>query len=61
MSFGLDICAILLIKNGKYATTTIFQKIPKLDDDKNKGYCYLGIMEGVDFHIKEVKELTKKE
>eukprot|EP00957_Ditylum_brightwellii_P211467 15366198-Ditylum_brightwellii.AAC.3 len=38
MSFGLDKCAILLIKNGKYTTTNICPEIPKLDDDENKGY-----------------------
>eukprot|EP00957_Ditylum_brightwellii_P033695 2553871-Ditylum_brightwellii.AAC.1 len=60
ITFGLDKCAILLITNGKYATTNICLEIPKLDDEENKGYQYLGIMEGVDFHMKEVKELTKK-
>eukprot|EP00957_Ditylum_brightwellii_P059138 4487340-Ditylum_brightwellii.AAC.1 len=61
MSFGLDKCAILLIKNGKYTTPNICPEIPKLDDDENKGYRYLGIMEGVDFHCNEVKEMTEKE
>eukprot|EP00957_Ditylum_brightwellii_P191504 14579268-Ditylum_brightwellii.AAC.1 len=60
MTFRLDKCTILLITNGKYATTNICPEIPKLDDKENKGYCYLGIMEGVDFHMNEVKELTKK-
>eukprot|EP00957_Ditylum_brightwellii_P192566 14661198-Ditylum_brightwellii.AAC.1 len=61
MSFGLDKCAILLITTGKYATTNICPKIPELDDNENMGYCYLGIMESVDFHTKEAKELTIKE
>jgi hypothetical protein len=61
MTFGLDKCAILLITNGKYSTTNIYPEIPKLDDEDNKGYRYLGVMEGVDFHMKEVKEMTKKE
>eukprot|EP00957_Ditylum_brightwellii_P003555 269582-Ditylum_brightwellii.AAC.1 len=61
MTFGLDKCAILLITNGKYSTTNIYPEIPKLDYEDNKGYRYLGMMEGVDFHIKEVKEMTKKE
>eukprot|EP00957_Ditylum_brightwellii_P115340 8795450-Ditylum_brightwellii.AAC.1 len=30
-------------------------------NDNNKGYRYLGVMEGVDFHMKEVKEMTEKE
>jgi hypothetical protein len=61
MTFGLDKCAILLITNGKYSTTNIYPEIPKLDDEDNKGYRYLGVMEGVNFHIDEVKEMTKKE
>eukprot|EP00957_Ditylum_brightwellii_P078009 5929167-Ditylum_brightwellii.AAC.1 len=61
MTFGLDKCAMFLIKNGKYTITTICLEIPKLDNEENKGYCYLGIMEGVDFHSNEVKEMTKKE
>eukprot|EP00957_Ditylum_brightwellii_P032949 2498669-Ditylum_brightwellii.AAC.2 len=28
---------------------------------KNKGYCYLGIMEGTDFHCDDVEEITKKD
>eukprot|EP00957_Ditylum_brightwellii_P040468 3062814-Ditylum_brightwellii.AAC.1 len=46
MKFGLDKCAILLITNSKYSTTNIFPEIPKLDDEDNKGYQYLGVMEG---------------
>eukprot|EP00957_Ditylum_brightwellii_P003242 247096-Ditylum_brightwellii.AAC.1 len=61
MTFGLDKYTILLIVNGKYSTTNIYPKIPKLDNNNNKGYRYLGVMEGVDFHTKEVKEMTKKE
>eukprot|EP00957_Ditylum_brightwellii_P026821 2027699-Ditylum_brightwellii.AAC.1 len=60
MTFGLNKCAILLIANGKYSTTNIYPEIPKLDNDNNKGYRYLGVIEGVDFHIREVKEMTKK-
>eukprot|EP00957_Ditylum_brightwellii_P029239 2210019-Ditylum_brightwellii.AAC.1 len=61
MTFGLDKCTILLISNGKHTTTNICPEIPKLDDKDNKGYRYLGVMEGVDFHMKEVKEMTIKE
>eukprot|EP00957_Ditylum_brightwellii_P065100 4937941-Ditylum_brightwellii.AAC.1 len=61
MTFGLDKCAILLIVNGKYSTTNIYPEIPKLDNNNNKGYRHLGVMEGVDFQMKEVKEMTKKE
>eukprot|EP00957_Ditylum_brightwellii_P024349 1837021-Ditylum_brightwellii.AAC.1 len=61
MAFGLDKCAILLISNGKYTTTKICPKILKLENEDNKGYHYLGVMEGVDFHMKEVKEMTIKE
>eukprot|EP00957_Ditylum_brightwellii_P111187 8478564-Ditylum_brightwellii.AAC.1 len=61
MTFDLDKSAILLIVNGKYSTTNFYPKIPKLDNDDNKGYRYFGVMEGVDFHIREVKEMTKKE
>eukprot|EP00957_Ditylum_brightwellii_P199554 15212109-Ditylum_brightwellii.AAC.1 len=60
MIFGLNECAILLIVNGKYSTTNIYPEIPKLDNKDNKGYRYLGVMEGVDFHMKEVKEMKKK-
>eukprot|EP00957_Ditylum_brightwellii_P012754 963903-Ditylum_brightwellii.AAC.1 len=61
MSFGLHKCAILLIKNGKYTTANICLEIPKLDDEENKGYWYLGIMEGADFHCNEVKEMMQRE
>eukprot|EP00957_Ditylum_brightwellii_P192595 14663150-Ditylum_brightwellii.AAC.1 len=61
MTFGLDKCAILLISNGKYITTSICPYIPKLDNEDNKGYQYLGVMEGVDFHMKEVKDVMIKE
>eukprot|EP00957_Ditylum_brightwellii_P006259 474747-Ditylum_brightwellii.AAC.1 len=61
MSSGLDNCAILLITNRKYATTNICPEIPKLDDNKNKGYHYFGIINDIDFHMKEVKELTMKD
>eukprot|EP00957_Ditylum_brightwellii_P194355 14802192-Ditylum_brightwellii.AAC.1 len=61
MTFGLDKCDILLIINSKNTTTNICPEISKLDDEENKGYCYLVIMEGVDFHMNKVKELMKKE
>eukprot|EP00957_Ditylum_brightwellii_P177363 13510201-Ditylum_brightwellii.AAC.1 len=61
MTFGLDKCAVLILKNDRYSTTIILPKIPKLDDDLNKGYHYLGIMEGADFHTQEVKSNTIKE
>ena len=61
MTFGLDKCAVLTLKNGRYSTTNILPEIPKLDDDLNKGYCYLRIMEGADFHTQEVKSNTIKE
>eukprot|EP00957_Ditylum_brightwellii_P148756 11325492-Ditylum_brightwellii.AAC.1 len=53
MTFSLDKCAILLISNGKYTTTSICPETPKLDNKDNKGYHYLGVKEGVDFHMKE--------
>ena len=61
MTFGLDKCAVPTLKNGRYSTTNILPEIPKLDDDLNKGYRYLGIMEGADLHIQEVKSNTIKE
>eukprot|EP00957_Ditylum_brightwellii_P170762 12997478-Ditylum_brightwellii.AAC.2 len=61
MSFGLDKYAILLIANEKYTTTNICPEIPKLNDDENKGYYYLGIMEGVGFCTDDVNEKPKKE
>eukprot|EP00957_Ditylum_brightwellii_P211395 15366126-Ditylum_brightwellii.AAC.2 len=61
MTFGLDECALLLIVNDKYSTININPKIPKLDIEDNKGYRYLVVMEGVDFHISEVKKMNKKE
>eukprot|EP00957_Ditylum_brightwellii_P174757 13306039-Ditylum_brightwellii.AAC.1 len=60
MTFGLDKCAALTLKNGRYSTTNILPEIPKSDDDLNKGYCYLGNMEGADFHTQEVKSNTIK-
>eukprot|EP00957_Ditylum_brightwellii_P203509 15334927-Ditylum_brightwellii.AAC.1 len=61
MSFGLDKCAIFLITNEKYSTANICPEIPKLDNMESKGYCYLGIMEGMDIHADKVKVLTIKE
>eukprot|EP00957_Ditylum_brightwellii_P057962 4394957-Ditylum_brightwellii.AAC.1 len=61
MNFGLDKCAILLILNSKYTTTNIYPEILKLDDEDSKGYQYLGMMKGLDFHMKEVKDMTIKE
>mmetsp|Transcript_36211 Transcript_36211/g.53028 ORF Transcript_36211/g.53028 Transcript_36211/m.53028 type:complete len:519 (-) Transcript_36211:412-1968(-) len=61
MSFGLDKCAILVIKNGSISTTNIYPDTPKLDDDENKAYRYLGILEGLDFHVEKVKKATKAE
>eukprot|EP00957_Ditylum_brightwellii_P154316 11743417-Ditylum_brightwellii.AAC.1 len=61
MSFGLDKCAVLTLKNGRYSTTNILPEISKLDNGSNKGYRYLSIMEGADFHTQEVKDNTIKE
>eukprot|EP00957_Ditylum_brightwellii_P040258 3046511-Ditylum_brightwellii.AAC.1 len=61
MSFGLDKYAILLITNEKYTTTNICPDIPKFDDEENRGYQYLGVMEGVDFHMTKVKALAVKD
>eukprot|EP00957_Ditylum_brightwellii_P208719 15358657-Ditylum_brightwellii.AAC.1 len=60
MTFGVDKCTILYIKNGVYSTTNILPEIPKLDDDANRGYRYLGIMEGTDFLRVEVKQSIQK-
>eukprot|EP00957_Ditylum_brightwellii_P176919 13476337-Ditylum_brightwellii.AAC.1 len=61
MTFGLEKCAVFILKTGQYSTTNILPEIPKLDGDLNKGYRYLGIMEGADFHTQEVKSNTIKE
>eukprot|EP00957_Ditylum_brightwellii_P199810 15232549-Ditylum_brightwellii.AAC.1 len=61
MTFGLNKCTILYIKNGVYSTTKILPEIPKLDDDTNRGYQYLGIIEGTDFLHIEGKSNTQKE
>eukprot|EP00957_Ditylum_brightwellii_P156274 11894491-Ditylum_brightwellii.AAC.1 len=61
MTFGLEKYAVLTLKNGRYSTTNILPEIPKLDDDLNKGYRCLGIMEGADFHTQEVKDNTINE
>eukprot|EP00957_Ditylum_brightwellii_P159811 12164326-Ditylum_brightwellii.AAC.1 len=61
MTFGLEKCAVLTLKNDRYSTTNILPEISKLDDDLNKGYQYLGIMEGADFHTKDVKSNIIKE
>eukprot|EP00957_Ditylum_brightwellii_P013989 1055577-Ditylum_brightwellii.AAC.1 len=61
MTFGLDTCAILLMSNGKYTTTNICPEILKLDNEDNKGYWHLDTTEGVDFHMKKVKDMTIKE
>eukprot|EP00957_Ditylum_brightwellii_P014214 1070796-Ditylum_brightwellii.AAC.1 len=59
MSFGLDKCAILTIVNGKHVETTILDDFPQLPHDKS--YKYLGILESLDFHTKEVKITATKE
>eukprot|EP00957_Ditylum_brightwellii_P042946 3251860-Ditylum_brightwellii.AAC.1 len=61
MMFGLDECTILIIKKGNYHPTNILPPIPKLDDIEDKWCRCLGIMKGIDFHIKDTKEQTKKE
>eukprot|EP00957_Ditylum_brightwellii_P075281 5720636-Ditylum_brightwellii.AAC.1 len=61
MTFGLDKCAVFTLTNGRYSTANLLPEIPKLDDDLNKGYCYLGIIKGADFHAQEVKDNTTKE
>eukprot|EP00957_Ditylum_brightwellii_P085177 6477839-Ditylum_brightwellii.AAC.1 len=61
MSFELEKCAVLTLKNGRYSTTNILPEIPKLDNDSNKGYHYLGILEGADFHTQKVKDNTSKD
>eukprot|EP00957_Ditylum_brightwellii_P202484 15330398-Ditylum_brightwellii.AAC.1 len=61
VSFGLDKHVILLITNVKYSTTNLCPENPILDNTENKGYCYMGIMGGVDFHVDKVKALTIKE
>eukprot|EP00957_Ditylum_brightwellii_P058255 4417352-Ditylum_brightwellii.AAC.1 len=61
MMFGLDKYAILYIKNGVYSTTNILPEITWLDNDANKGYRYLGIMEGTDFLYVKVEQNTQKE
>eukprot|EP00957_Ditylum_brightwellii_P080556 6127589-Ditylum_brightwellii.AAC.1 len=61
MSFGLDKYAIFVIKNSHNSTTNILPQIPKLDNDTNKGYQYLGIIEGTNFLIDEVKLKNMKE
>eukprot|EP00957_Ditylum_brightwellii_P010016 755861-Ditylum_brightwellii.AAC.1 len=61
MSFGLDKCAVITLKNGRYSTTNLLPDIPKLDNDSNKGYYNSGIMEGADFHTQEIKDNTIQE
>eukprot|EP00957_Ditylum_brightwellii_P038795 2932150-Ditylum_brightwellii.AAC.1 len=61
MTFDLDKCAVLTLRNGRYSTTNILPKTPKVDDDLNKGNRYLGIIESADFHTQEVKSNTIKE
>eukprot|EP00957_Ditylum_brightwellii_P050917 3862202-Ditylum_brightwellii.AAC.1 len=61
MSAGLYKCAMLLIINGKYTTTSILPGMPKLnnkDNKANKAYFFLVILNVVNFHINEVKKMT---
>eukprot|EP00957_Ditylum_brightwellii_P182539 13905092-Ditylum_brightwellii.AAC.1 len=58
MSFRLDKCAILTIVNGKHVETTILDDFPQLPHDE--GYKYLGILESLNFHTKEVKITATK-
>eukprot|EP00957_Ditylum_brightwellii_P034838 2639660-Ditylum_brightwellii.AAC.1 len=58
MAFGLDECTILTIVNGKPVETTILDYFPQLPHDE--GYKYIGILESLDIHTKEVKITATK-
>ena len=63
MEFGLDKCAVLVMKRGIKARCEGIQlpdgrMMEALDDD---GYKYLGVLEGADIKQKEMKEKIKKE
>eukprot|EP00957_Ditylum_brightwellii_P058125 4408190-Ditylum_brightwellii.AAC.1 len=59
ISFGLDKCAVLMIRKGKVVPTQLTEDIPRLDN--GKGYQYLGILESSDFFIQKVKDSIVKE
>ena len=63
MEFGLDKCAVLILKRGmKVRCEGILlpdgQKMGAVDED---GYKYLGVLEGADIMQKEMKEKVRKE
>ena len=63
MEFGLDKCAVLVMKRGNKVRCEGIQlpdgrMMEELDDG---GYKYLGILEGADIKQKEMKEKIKKE
>ena len=63
MEFGLDKCAVLVMKRGTKVRCEGIQlpdgrTMEALDDG---GYKYLGVLEGADIKQKEMKEKIKKE
>eukprot|EP00957_Ditylum_brightwellii_P000551 42718-Ditylum_brightwellii.AAC.1 len=60
MTFGPDKCTILYILKGVYSTTNMLPEIPKLDNESNNRYQYLGIMEGMDFYMRKLNTTARR-
>ena len=63
MEFGLDKCGVLVMKGGRKAKFFGIElpngeMIKEVDD---KGYKYLGVLEGAGIRTQEMKDLVKKE
>ena len=63
MEFGLDKCAVLEVKSGRQTECEGIE-LPdgkKIEEAEERGYKYLGVLEGADLKTKEMKEVVSKE
>ena len=63
MEFGLDKCAMLVLKDGKQVVRDGIE-LPdgkKIEEVDENGYKYLGVLEGADLMTTEMKESVRKE
>lgn len=63
MEFGLDKCAVLVLKTGRQTECEGIE-LPdgkKIEEADERGYKYLGVLEGADMKKKEMKEIVRRE
>ena len=63
MEFGLDKCAVLVIKSGTKVRTDgiVLPNGDLMREVDETGYKYLGVLEGADINVKVMKEKVRKE